>query len=82
MEISLQFYTPARLHQEEKSPTPAGQEAVWTPENIWTWGRISANFDTVDIYENLSKTPNLVKIGQKYRAHYMKTWIYLCCRRH
>jgi len=35
-------------------------------------GRISVKFDIRDFYENLSRTPNLVKTGQKYRALYMR----------
>jgi hypothetical protein len=38
-------------------------------------GRILLKFDIEDFYENLSKTPNLVIIGQKYRALYIKTQV-------
>jgi len=33
-------------------------------------GRISAKFDTGDLYKTCRDKPNLVKIGRKYRALY------------
>jgi hypothetical protein len=36
-------------------------------------GLVFMKFDIGDVYENLSRTTNLVKIGQKYRAIYMNT---------
>ena len=43
--------------------------------------RISVKFDTGDSYENLSRSPNLFKIGQKYRALRMRTLSTFCsCR--
>jgi len=38
-----------------------------------TPGAISLKFGMGNFYENLSKYPNLVKVGQKYRALYMET---------
>jgi thiol-disulfide isomerase/thioredoxin len=35
-------------------------------------GRISVKFRIGDFYENLSRNPSLVDIGQKYRVLYMK----------
>jgi hypothetical protein len=36
---------------------------------------IFLKFDFEDFYENLSRNPNLVIIGQKYRALYMNTQV-------
>jgi len=36
---------------------------------------IFLKFDIEDFYENLSRNPNLVIIGQKYRALYMNTHV-------
>jgi len=38
-----------------------------------TPGAISVKFGMGNFHENLSKYPNLVKVGQKYRAFYMET---------
>ena len=38
-------------------------------------GRISVEFDAGNFQENLSKIKTLLKIGQKYRSLYMKTYV-------